>query len=90
MLTLVVNEVYFRHTKASELWEWFDCLHLIRGTQTGDTVPTYRVEGRTLFLMRNVFSLIQISRRYNIDICSGASSHPDAYRTDTARSSSII
>lgn len=43
----VGDNVYFRHTKAGELCERFDRLHLVRGTQIVDTVPTYRGEGRT-------------------------------------------
>ena len=43
----VGDNVYFRHTKAGELCERFDQLHLVRGTQIVDTVPTYRGEGRT-------------------------------------------
>lgn len=41
------DKVYFRHTKAGELCERFDRLHLVRGTQIVDSVPTYRGEGRT-------------------------------------------
>ena len=41
------DKVYFRHTKAGELCERFDRLHLVRGSQIVDTVPTYRGEGRT-------------------------------------------
>nr|VTP04585.1 hypothetical protein BIN_B_05604 [Mycobacterium riyadhense] len=41
------DKVYFRHTKAGELCERFDRLHLVRGAQIVDTVPTYRGEGRT-------------------------------------------
>jgi D-serine deaminase-like pyridoxal phosphate-dependent protein len=43
----VGDKVYFRHTKAGELCERFDRLHLVRGSQIVDTVPTYRGEGRT-------------------------------------------
>ncbi len=43
----VGDRVYFRHTKAGELCERFDRLHLVRGAQIVDTVPTYRGEGRT-------------------------------------------
>lgn len=43
----VGDKVYFRHTKAGELCERFDRLHLVRGTQIVDTVPTYRGEGKT-------------------------------------------
>lgn len=41
------DRVYFRHTKAGELCERFDRLHLIRGGHIVDTVPTYRGEGQT-------------------------------------------
>ncbi len=41
------DKVYFRHAKAGELCERFDRLHLVRGAQIVDTVPTYRGEGRT-------------------------------------------
>lgn len=41
------DKVYFRHTKAGELCERFDRLHLVRGAAIVDTVPTYRGEGRT-------------------------------------------
>ncbi len=43
----VGDKVYFRHAKAGELCERFDRLHLVRGAQIVDTVPTYRGEGRT-------------------------------------------
>ncbi len=43
----VGDKVYFRHTKAGELCERFDRLHLVRGTEIVDTVPTYRGEGQT-------------------------------------------
>jgi D-serine deaminase-like pyridoxal phosphate-dependent protein len=41
------DRVYFRHTKAGELCERFDRLHLIAGDQVVDVVPTYRGEGQT-------------------------------------------
>lgn len=41
------DKVYFRHAKAGELCERFDRLHLVRGAQIVDTVPTYRGEGHT-------------------------------------------
>lgn len=41
------DNVYFRHAKAGELCERFDRLHLIRGFEIVDTVPTYRGEGQT-------------------------------------------
>jgi D-serine deaminase-like pyridoxal phosphate-dependent protein len=41
------DSVYFRHTKAGELCERFDRLHLVRGAEIVDTVPTYRGEGKT-------------------------------------------
>jgi D-serine deaminase-like pyridoxal phosphate-dependent protein len=41
------DKVYFRHTKAGELCERFDALHLVQGDAIVDTVPTYRGEGRT-------------------------------------------
>ena len=43
----VGDKVYFRHTKAGELCERFDRLHLVSGAQIVETVPTYRGEGRT-------------------------------------------
>ncbi|OBK10406.1 amino acid deaminase/aldolase [Mycobacterium asiaticum] len=43
----VGDKVYFRHTKAGELCERFDRLHLVRGDAIVDTVPTYRGEGCT-------------------------------------------
>jgi D-serine deaminase-like pyridoxal phosphate-dependent protein len=42
----VGDRVYFRHAKAGELCERFDSLHLIRGGEVVDRVPTYRGEGR--------------------------------------------
>ncbi len=41
------DKIYFRHAKAGELCERFDRLHMVRGAQIVDTVPTYRGEGRT-------------------------------------------
>jgi D-serine deaminase-like pyridoxal phosphate-dependent protein len=41
------DNVYFRHTKAGELCERFDRLHLVEGSAIVETVPTYRGEGRT-------------------------------------------
>ncbi|WUI04272.1 amino acid deaminase/aldolase [Spirillospora sp. NBC_00431] len=46
-LLSIGDRVWFRHTKAGELCERFDALHLIEGTQITRTVPTYRGEGRT-------------------------------------------
>jgi D-serine deaminase-like pyridoxal phosphate-dependent protein len=41
------DRVWFRHTKAGELCERFDALHLVEGDTVVATVPTYRGEGRT-------------------------------------------
>ena len=41
------DRVWFRHTKAGELCERFDALHLIDGGRVVKSVPTYRGEGRT-------------------------------------------
>jgi D-serine deaminase-like pyridoxal phosphate-dependent protein len=41
------DRVYFRHTKAGELCERFDRLHLVASDAVVDEVPTYRGEGRT-------------------------------------------
>jgi D-serine deaminase-like pyridoxal phosphate-dependent protein len=41
------DRVWFRHAKAGELSERFDRVHLIRGGEIVDTVPTYRGEGKT-------------------------------------------
>lgn len=41
------DRVWFRHTKAGELCERFDAVHLIDGGRFVRTVPTYRGEGRT-------------------------------------------
>ncbi|GAA2597705.1 amino acid deaminase/aldolase [Actinomadura fulvescens] len=41
------DRVWFRHTKAGELCERFDALHLIEDGRVVRTVPTYRGEGRT-------------------------------------------
>ncbi|MDT0379186.1 amino acid deaminase/aldolase [Streptomyces sp. DSM 42041] len=41
------DRVWFRHAKAGELCERFDCLHLIEGDRVTASVPTYRGEGRT-------------------------------------------
>jgi D-serine deaminase-like pyridoxal phosphate-dependent protein len=41
------DRVYMRHTKAGELCERFDSLHLVQGSEIVDTVPTYRGEGKT-------------------------------------------
>ncbi|WP_418275911.1 alanine racemase [Isoptericola jiangsuensis] len=40
------DRVWFRHAKAGELMERFDVVHLVRGEQIVETVPTYRGEGR--------------------------------------------
>jgi len=40
------DRVWFRHAKAGEMCERFDELHLVRGDQLVETVPTYRGEGR--------------------------------------------
>ncbi len=39
------DRVWFRHAKAGELCERFDAVHLVRGREVVDTVPTYRGEG---------------------------------------------
>jgi D-serine deaminase-like pyridoxal phosphate-dependent protein len=46
-LLSVGDRVWFRHTKAGELCERFDALHLIEDGRHTGTVPTYRGEGRT-------------------------------------------
>ena len=43
----VGDRVWFRHAKAGELCERFDAVHLIRGGEIVETVPTYRGEGKT-------------------------------------------
>jgi D-serine deaminase-like pyridoxal phosphate-dependent protein len=43
----VGDRVWFRHAKAGELCERFGAVHLIRGHEVVETVPTYRGEGRT-------------------------------------------
>ena len=43
----VGDRVWFRHAKAGELCERFDVVHLSRGGEIVDTVPTYRGEGKT-------------------------------------------
>jgi D-serine deaminase-like pyridoxal phosphate-dependent protein len=42
----VGDRVWFRHAKAGELCERFDALHLVRGEDLVETVPTYRGERR--------------------------------------------
>jgi D-serine deaminase-like pyridoxal phosphate-dependent protein len=42
----VGDRVWFRYAKAGEMCERFDALHLVRGEELVDTVPTYRGEGR--------------------------------------------
>lgn len=42
----VGDNVYFRHTKAGELCERFNSLHLVQGHQIVDEVSTYRGEGQ--------------------------------------------
>ncbi len=41
------DRVYMRHTKAGELCERFDSLHLVQAGEIVDEVPTYRGEGKT-------------------------------------------
>jgi D-serine deaminase-like pyridoxal phosphate-dependent protein len=40
------DRVWFRHAKAGELCEHVNVLHLVRGDEVVDVVPTYRGEGR--------------------------------------------
>jgi D-serine deaminase-like pyridoxal phosphate-dependent protein len=42
----VGDRVWFRHAKAGELFERFNEVHLVRGDEIVDTVPTYRGEGQ--------------------------------------------
>ena len=42
------DRVWFRHTKAGELCERVNVLHLVDGDRIVDEVPTYRGEGRAL------------------------------------------
>ncbi|GAA2434685.1 amino acid deaminase/aldolase [Actinomadura vinacea] len=44
-LLRIGDRVWFRHTKAGELCERFDALHLLDGERLVRTVPTYRGEG---------------------------------------------
>jgi D-serine deaminase-like pyridoxal phosphate-dependent protein len=46
----VGDRVWFRHSKAGELCEHVDQLHLIRGSAVTSTAPTYRGEGAPAFL----------------------------------------
>ncbi|MCA5893046.1 alanine racemase [Isoptericola sp. NEAU-Y5] len=41
------DRVWMRHAKAGELMERFDAVHLVRGDEVVDVVPTYRGEGQT-------------------------------------------
>jgi D-serine deaminase-like pyridoxal phosphate-dependent protein len=43
----VGDRVWFRHAKAGEMCERFDVVHLVRGGELVETVPTYRGEGKT-------------------------------------------
>lgn len=43
----VGDRVWFRHAKAGELMERFERVHLVRGGEVVDVVPTYRGEGRS-------------------------------------------
>jgi D-serine deaminase-like pyridoxal phosphate-dependent protein len=43
---LLGDRVWFRYAKAGEMCERFDALHLVRGDQLVETVPTYRGEGK--------------------------------------------
>ncbi|GAB3084286.1 alanine racemase [Isoptericola nanjingensis] len=43
----VGDRVWLRHAKAGELMERFDVVHLVRGDEIVESVPTYRGEGRT-------------------------------------------
>ncbi|ACZ31960.1 alanine racemase domain protein [Xylanimonas cellulosilytica DSM 15894] len=43
----VGDRVWFRHAKAGELMERFAAVHLVRGDQVTDVVPTYRGEAHT-------------------------------------------
>ena len=40
------DRVWLRHAKAGEMMERFDQVHLVRGAEIVETVPTYRGEGR--------------------------------------------
>lgn len=40
------DRVWFRYAKAGEMCERFDSLHLLRGDELVETVPTYRGEGK--------------------------------------------
>ncbi len=40
------DAVWFRHAKAGELLERFDTVHLIEGSTTTESVPSYRGEGK--------------------------------------------
>lgn len=40
------DRVWLRHAKAGEMMERFDQVHLVRGTEIVETVPTYRGESR--------------------------------------------
>ncbi|MFC5179797.1 amino acid deaminase/aldolase [Actinomadura harenae] len=46
-LLSIGDRVWFRHTKAGELCERFDALHLVEGDEVTRTVPTYRGEAKT-------------------------------------------
>jgi D-serine deaminase-like pyridoxal phosphate-dependent protein len=41
------DRVWLRHAKAGEMCERFDAVHLVRGDELVESVPTYRGEGQT-------------------------------------------
>lgn len=40
------DRIWLRHAKSGELFERFDTVHLVRGSELVETVPTYRGEGQ--------------------------------------------
>lgn len=40
------DRIWLRHAKSGELFERFDTVHLVRGEEVVETVPTYRGEGQ--------------------------------------------
>ncbi len=59
----VGDRVWFRHAKAGELCERFDVVHLVRGEEIVETVPTYRGEGQTFLASERLRLAVAVRRR---------------------------
>ena len=82
----VGDRVWMRHAKAGELCERFNELHLVRGDELVETVPTYRGEGKAFLCRHGQTPGCQRSR---VRTSTSAAARPISASTTAISSSSL-